>query len=298
MRTRNREWLSPLALSLLAAACSTDDGWTPQAQPAQQAAAPPEYIAPPAAPAPGAGDVPPEIRAALAAGYLHGQAPNSLTLLPPPPAAGSAAQARDDAAAGAAATLREGPRWKQAAQDADLKFPAVAGTFACALDVEISESSTPKLYRLMQRTMADIGLSTYPTKMKFQRTRPFVASATPTCTPADEAFLRRDGSYPSGHSAIGWGWALVLAEAAPDRIDAVLARGRAFGQSRVVCNVHWLSDTEEGRVMASATVAALHEQAEFRADLDAARAEIAAARSAGRRPARNCEMEAMQLAAN
>ena len=142
----------------------------------------------------------------------------------------------------------------------------------------------------------DVGLSTYPTKNKFHRTRPFVATSTSTCTPDEEDFLRNDGSYPSGHSAIGWGWALVLAEAAPDRADAVLARGRAFGQSRVICNAHWLSDTEEGRVMAAAAVAALHANADFRAALAASSKEITAARWAGQRPRRDCEKEAAQLA--
>jgi acid phosphatase (class A) len=66
----------------------------------------------------------------------------------------------------------------------------------------------------------------------------------------------------------------------------------------VVCNVHWLSDTEEGRLMASATVARLQDQAEFRADLQAARAEIAAARARGLPPTRDCAKEAAQLAAN
>ena len=40
-----------------------------------------------------------------------------------------------------------------------------------------------------------------------------------TCTPAEETMLREDGSYPSGHNAIGWAWALILAEIAPERAD-------------------------------------------------------------------------------
>ena len=67
--------------------------------------------------------------------------------------------------------------------------------------------------------------------------------------------LREDGSYPSGHNAIGWASALILAEIAPERADLVLARGRAFGQSRVICNVHWQSDASEGRTMGAAAVA-------------------------------------------
>lgn len=240
---------------------------------------------------------PAEVQAILKAMYLpRDGVPSSLALLPPPPAAGSASQARDDDAAKAAVALRDTPRWKQAAADADLAFPGVAGTFACALGVEVSQAATPRLYTLLQRSMADVGLSTYPTKMKYQRVRPFVANPGPTCRPDQEDFLRKDGSYPSGHSAVGWGWALILAEAAPDRQNEVLARGRAFGQSRVVCNAHWLSDTEEGRVMAAATVARLHDQPAFRVDLEAAKAEIAAARAAGRKPQRDCALEAAQLA--
>jgi acid phosphatase (class A) len=238
-----------------------------------------------------------QVRSALGAGYLpKGGAPNSLSLIPPPPEAGSAAQAKDDAAAKAAQAAQSGARWEHAILDADLTSPAAVQAFSCALDVDINQASTPKTYALMRRVLVDVGLSTYPTKTKYQRIRPFVATSTPSCTPKDEAFLRRDGSYPSGHSTIGWGWALVLTEAAPDRMDALLARGRAFGQSRVICNVHWLSDTEEGRVMAAATVARLHDQPEFRTDLAAARTEIAAARAAGRRPTRDCAKEAAALA--
>jgi acid phosphatase (class A) len=291
----------PVALALAALpACSADGDWIPQPQKAAaQDFVPPAASTPAQDPAGQAlpADMAAEARAALAASYLKGQAPDSLALLPAPPAAGSAAQARDDAAAKAAQTMRNSPRWRQAAQDANLKFPDAAETFACAAGVEISPETTPTLYRMLQRTMADIGLSTYPTKNKFQRTRPFVATSTATCTPGEESFLRKDGSYPSGHSAIGWGWALIIAEAAPDRADAILERGRAFGQSRVVCNVHWLSDTEEGRVMAAATVARLHGEQEFRSDLEAASREIAAARSVGSKPGRDCQTEAAQLAA-
>lgn len=231
------------------------------------------------------------------AGYLpKGSAPNSLALLPPAPAAGSATQARDEAAAKAAESLRNGPRWTLAAQDAELRFPAAADTFSCAADVKIDPVTTPRLYTLLRRTLTDAGLSTYPTKTKYQRQRPFMARGGPICTPAEADHLRADGSYPSGHSAAGWAWALVLAEAAPDHQDAILARGRAFTESRVVCNVHWQSDVEAGAMLGSAVVARLHDEPEFRADLDAARAEIAAARAAGRRPTRDCSAEAAALA--
>lgn len=233
-----------------------------------------------------------------AAGYLPtGGAPSSLALVPPPPAPGSGAQARDDDGEKAALALHGGPRWDLATQDADLTFPAAAGTFSCAVGTAITEADTPRLYGLLRRTLADIGLSTYPTKTKYQRQRPFMTNGKPICTPAVEAGLRRDGSYPSGHSAIGWGWALIVAEVAPDRAEAVLARGRAFSDSRRVCNVHWLSDVDEGRTMGAAVVAKLHDSVEFRADIAVARAEVAAARAKGLKPVRDCAEESRRLAA-
>lgn len=262
-----------LALAVLAAGCSS----TSAPSKIDAAAATPKPAAP--------------------TGYLAAaDLPNSLSLIPPPPAPGSAAQARDDESAKAAVALSGGPRWLQATQDADLTFPAAAETFACAVDVRISETDTPHLYTLLRRTLLDAGRSPYPTKNKYQRARPFTVNGAPLCTPAFEAALRKDGSYPSGHAAVGWGWALVLAEVAPDHADAILARGRAFTQSRIVCNVHWASDIEEGRTMGAATYAKLHSSPEFRDDLKAAQAEVAAARAKGLRPARDCAKEAAQLA--
>lgn len=228
--------------------------------------------------APGAG--PPSITAKLPPGMPKGylslsQLPDSLALLPPPPAEGSAAFARDEETDKAMARPKDSPRFIQAASDADLKPAHAFQAFACAAGVIPDAKRTPVLYRVMSKAMIDIGLSTYKAKDHYRRVRPFVAHGDTTCSPQDEAVLRTDGSYPSGHSALGWGWALILAELVPDRADAILQRGRDFGDSRLVCNVHWASDVDAGRLMAAATLARLHAEQAFRADLDAARAELA-----------------------
>jgi acid phosphatase (class A) len=238
----------------------------------------------------------PEIRPGILAGYLPPEAlPDSLALIPPPPGKGSAAQALDEDVSRKNLALRGTPRWEVATEDADLRFPQAAGTFSCALGIAVTENGTPHLYMLLRRTLADAGLSTYTAKDRYQRSRPFMANGQATCTPEEEAHLRKDGSYPSGHTAIGWAWALVLAEVAPDRADAVLARGRAFGESRLVCNVHWYSDVAEGRFMGAAAVARLHADPGFRVELDAAKAEFAAARAKGLDPTRDCRAEAAAL---
>ena len=239
----------------------------------------------------------PEIHPGILAGYLQPEAlPNSLALIPPPPAKGSAALALDEEVSRKSLALRGTPRWNLAAEDANLMFPRAASTFSCALDAPITEQDTPHLYMLLRRTLADAGLSTYTAKNHYQRTRPFMVNKEPTCTPDEEEHLMKDGSYPSGHTAIGWAWALILCEIAPERADAILARGRAFGESRNICNVHWHSDVVEGRFMGAAAVARLHADPAFRAELEAAKAELAAVRAKGLKPTRDCQTEADALA--
>jgi len=214
----------------------------------------------------------PEIYPGILAGYLQPEElPNSLALIPPPPAAGSAALALDEEVSRSNLVLRGTARWELATADAELMFPEAAGTFSCALGIPITEQDTPHLYMLLRRTLADAGLSTYSAKNHYQRKRPFMAKGEPTCTPDDEEHLMKDGSYPSVHTAIGWAWALILCEIAPDRADAILARGRAFGESRNICNVHWHSDVVEGRFMGVAAVARLHADPAFRAEMEAAK---------------------------
>jgi acid phosphatase (class A) len=216
-----------------------------------------------------------EIAPGLLEGYLPADdLPNSLLLAPPPPVDGSAAFARDEEVSRESFALRGTERWNQAIKDADLHFPAAADAFADALGFRITETDTPHLYMLLRRTLTDAGLSTYTAKNHYVRKRPFMVNGQPTGTPDDEEALRNDGSYPSGHTAIGWAWALILCEIVPERTDAILARGREFGQSRVVCNVHWQSDVDEGRIMGASTVARLHADEGFLADLNGAKAEV------------------------
>jgi acid phosphatase (class A) len=220
---------------------------------------------------------PPQQPRLTAAGYLpRDAAPDVLALLPPPPEPDSAAIKRDEEATQAAMQLRETPRWDQAVVDADLFTPNATGTFSCAAGLTIGPETTPRLDALLRKAGPDLAMAVYPAKRRYQRPRPFMVNGQPTCTPKDEAMLRGDGSYPSGHSAIGYGWGLILAEVMPDRTAELVARGRSFGESRRVCNVHWLSDVEEGRVVAAAVVARLHAEAAFRTDLAAARAELTA----------------------
>lgn len=217
-----------------------------------------------------------EVYPGILEGYLSSEAlPNSLELIPPPPTDGSAAFALDQEISRKSLELRGTPRWEQAIKDANLMFPEATEAFSSVLNIPITEEKTPYLYMLLRRTLTDAGLSTYTAKNHYVRGRPFMLNDQPVCTPEDEELLRKDGSYPSGHTAIGWAWALILCEIFPEKTNAILARGREFGKSRIICNVHWQSDVNEGRFMGAATVARLHAYPVFLADLAVAKSEVA-----------------------
>ncbi|MCU1755628.1 acid phosphatase [Pseudomonas helleri] len=232
----------------------------------------------------------------LAPGYLNpADLPLRLALLGAPPKPDSAALARDEEARRAALALRGTAREALAATDAELSFPGPANTFSCAMGAQISEKTTPHLYTLMQRTLTDAGGSTYAGKNAYNRTRPFVVHDEGTCRKDMEPLLRTDGSWPSGHSAAGWAWGLILGEVNPARATELMTRGLAYGQSRVICNAHWQSDVDAGRIMGAATVASLHSNPAFLKDLAAAKEEIQVAQKAGNTPTENCAAEGVAL---
>lgn len=277
----------PLLLAaLMASACTSTD----LAHPGGAMSAAPPSISPSAVgeSRPGSG---------FLKGYLAAdELPDSLALLAAPPAVGSADQEADNAAFHALRALQNSARGELAREDANLKFPPAEQVFACALGVPVSEQATPHLNMLLRRVLTDAAASTSKAKNNYNRTRPFVAFKESSCTPEEEDFLRKNGSYPSGHAAAGWAQALVLAELAPDRSNALLQRGRAYGQSRGICGAHWKSDIEAGRLVGAAAVARLHTNPTFMAQFNAARDEVKKARTHGAKPARDCTAEAASLA--
>lgn len=230
-------------------------------------------------------------------GYLApDRTPEGFLFVPPPPGPGSMALALDEELNRKSLTLHGTPRWDLAAKDADLSYPGGARAFACTLNMPIDRQATPRLCALLFRTLADVSRSTRALKRHYNRPRPFMINKKPICTPEFKTQLEGNGSYPSGHAAAGWAWALVLSEIVPDKAEEILARGRAFGESRVVCNVHWYSDIVEGRLLASATVARLHDDPDFRADMEAAKAEVTRVRAKGLNAAKACTEESKALA--
>ena len=208
-------------------------------------------------------------------GYLSDEEmPNSLLLLTPPPEPASDTFKFDLEYARRVSESKDQIRFLQAVSDANLSFPHAVRSFEAVLGIDIDELLTPKLYALMRRVMTDAGLSTYTAKNFYNRERPFVVNKQKTCTPEKEEILRKVGSFPSGHAAVGWAWALVFSEIFPDREEVILERGHDFGESRVVCNAHWYSDVVKGREMGKATVDCLRANTAFNTDLVLAKEEV------------------------
>lgn len=206
--------------------------------------------------------------------YIGGELPNGGKLIDPPPERDSLLMQIDRAANQHAISLQGSSRWSMAAQDADLSVGWYGRAFSCAAQIDISIDTTPNLANIIRRSATDFAMSTSGVKSEFQRLRPFMVNGKSTCTPDAEALLRQNGSYPSGHAAIGYGIGLLLASLLPDQGTALVSRGLDYGASRWVCNVHWYSDTIASRVFAAATLARLQTSPDFLKDLEAARAEL------------------------
>lgn len=224
-------------------------------------------------------------------GYLGDGAPDTIRILPPAPKEGEARYEADRRVYRETRAARGSARWDWAIKDDQLTD--VPNEFACAVGVRFEPGRTPRLAALFSRLGPDLRRAIDQPKNFYKRLRPFVIEDQGMClSDAGKAQTAKSFDYPSGHSSTGWTYGLVLAELVPDRATEILIRGRSIGESRVVCGAHNFSAVEAARTNASALVAALHGSAAFRADMEAARAELAAYRLRAPKPA-GCEAEAV-----
>jgi acid phosphatase (class A) len=219
---------------------------------------------------------------AIPHGYLADM-PDPAAILRPAPKPGDARDLEDRRIFEASRKLEGSARWKMAQADVPYGIAAQMGGFSCAVGVTLTPQTAPKLAALIGRTSIDVGRLNMVAKNAYGRPRPYARWGGNICTPASP-MLDESLDYPSGHAQLGWTNALVLAELAPDRATQILARGRAFAESRAVCGVHTVSATEAGMTLASAQIAASRANPAFKADIDAARAELEALRASGAKP--------------
>lgn len=178
--------------------------------------------------------------------------------------------------------MKDSPRWALATADADL--PRLLKSMACAIGFEPTAKTTPRLFKVLAKMRPDLGRAINDPKDVYGRYRPYRIDEGAVCVPKSPG-LAASPDYPSGHTAYGWVYGLVLAELIPDRATPILQRARSYGESRLICGVHNMSAVEAGRMAGSALVAGLHGSAAFRSDMAAAGREIARLRASTRPPA-------------
>ena len=172
-------------------------------------------------------------------------------------------------------SIRETPRGEQAVVDAQASLHAVVNNFSAAMGIPITKKGTPKIYYLLGRTVDTVMVAINSGKHHFGRPRPYIHFSEHTLIPSQEASHGSNASYPSGHSAIGWTTALVLAEINPKAQNEILKKGYDYGQSRVIAGYHYQSDVDASRLISSMIVNLLHTNEEFLNAMTEAKIEFA-----------------------
>ena len=238
------------------------------------------FGAPVLAQAPQVSPTAPMTAGTLPPAYLAGKPPvDILKLLPAPPAPGSAQDVADRAAYAASAAGIGGADWAAAVQQLSPSAPKFMAALSCAVGTKLSLQTTPAAMTRVARAGVDMIPVMTAAKERYARPRPFTTDKGKACDPISEdgQGARLGWSYPSGHSGIGWLWALILSDAAPGHAAAIRSFGQATGDLRVACRVHWLSDVANGRILATSVYQRIAAEPEYQADLQRAIAELAAA---------------------
>jgi len=190
--------------------------------------------------------------------FTSSEMPNALHYLPAPPQNNEMRFAYDSAQYQWGKSLRNTPRGEKAKEDAKYSIERIAEIFSPIMGIDISETNTPQIWKLLTDATKTADFACDSAKITYMRKRPFMVYNERTLVPDDEPSLRLNGSYPSGHTTLGWVSALILCEINPQNQDAILKEGFEYGQSRVIAGFHWQSDVDAARLVASAAFARLH----------------------------------------
>ena len=187
------------------------------------------------------------------------EVPNSLYILPVHPEFNSVQFLNDQFQYYWGKNLRNTERGQQAISDVTLDgLQGMNNAFGEVFGTAITLDNAPEIFTLVRSIGRDAGgIAPKAAKNYYKRTRPFVFFNDHTSTPDEEEHMRNSGSYPSGHSCYGFAAALIL-------------------------GAHYDSDIQAGRIMAAATVAALHSNAAFQKQLAKAKEEFAKLKKAGK----------------
>jgi acid phosphatase (class A) len=202
--------------------------------------------------------------------YSDNKEINLLLLLPPPPALDSDQM---KAELGEILTI-------QVTRTKEMEARAIADAtrsiwrFADVVDSpKFNAADLPKFAAFFDRVVKTEGAVSDPAKRVWMRPRPHLYSdlVRPVVP------LSKSGSYPSGHATVGTLMGIELANMLPEKRAQIMARAWEFGHNRIVGGIHYPSDIEMGRISGTVIAQTISTHPDFKAEFDAARAELRAA---------------------
>ena len=194
-------------------------------------------------------------------------------LLPPPYKDGSDLQKADLAEVervyhGRTPERRATAEWDDKHESVELFFTVLGPKF----DLK----ALPATAKLMAETDNEQSVAANIAKRYFLRNRPWAID--PSLVACDyKPGAAPLTSYPSGHATLSYSLGYVLAALMPEKSQLILGRAEEYAYSRVVCGAHYQSDIEASHVFGTELAMMLLDNPKFRADFDAAKAELRAA---------------------
>ncbi len=142
--------------------------------------------------------------------------------------------------------------------------------FRTALGPNFTAEALPVTAALSEHVRTDESAASSPLKKIYRRPRPYQVDSTlrPVCPLNPEPT-----SYPSGHSLSGYLLAFTLVQLVPEKRQEIFDRADQYVRNRLICGVHYASDTEVSRKVAYAIFGSLAASPRFQRDLAAAREE-------------------------
>ena len=168
---------------------------------------------------------------------------------------------------------RVGKSLEDAVRDQHFELDIVIPFFANLTGLDVSRKNTPEIFLQISRSIADARANNKAAKNFYQRYRPMKVFNEGSVEPSADEYGFSSFSYPSGHSVIAYASAFAITEIAPENVDTVMWRSRIMGINRIIAGFHYESDLLPAMVVAAATFAQLHNNADYQAQLAKAREE-------------------------
>jgi acid phosphatase (class A) len=202
--------------------------------------------------------------------YSDNKEINLLLMLPPPPALNSDQMKTE---LGEILTIQV-TRSKEMEARAFADATENIWRFADVVDnPKFNAATLPKVAAFFDRITETEAAVVDPAKDVWKRPRPHLYSdLVKPVVP-----LSKSGSYPSGHATVGTLMGIELANMLPEKRAQIMARAWEFGHNRVVGGIHYPSDIEMGRITGSVIAQTISTHPDFKADFEAAKAELRAA---------------------